>query len=75
MGGISYVRFGSQAALHGYLNSMAAFGTNPAVHEADFQNSILNDCFTQKRTFKSPEIGGNWGPLSATSGRSCAAHC
>jgi hypothetical protein len=44
---ITDVCFGSQAALHGYLSSTAAFGTNPAVHEADFQNSILNDCFTQ----------------------------
>ncbi len=44
---VAQVRLGSQAALHGYLSSTAAFGSNPAVHEADFQNSTLNDCFTQ----------------------------
>jgi hypothetical protein len=31
---------------------MAAFGTNPAVHEADFQTPILSGCFTQKRSFR-----------------------
>ncbi len=62
-------RLGSQAALHGYLSSTAAFGSNPAVHEADFQNSNLNDCFTQKRSFKSTKIDENDRPLSATSGQ------
>jgi len=44
---------------------MAASGTNPAVREVDFQNSNLNDCFTQKRSFKLFEIYYFDGLLSA----------
>jgi len=66
----SQVRFGSQAAIQGYLSSTAAFGTNPAVHEADFQTSILSGCFTQKRSFRSSETRIYDRQLTAKSGHS-----
>ncbi len=53
---IVYVRFGSLAALRSDITPTAASGAKPAVREADFQNSNLNDCFTQKRSFNLFEI-------------------
>ena len=49
------VRFGSQAVVRHHIRRLAAFGVKPAVREADFQNSYLNVCFTQKRSFRSSE--------------------
>ncbi len=44
---VGNVRSGSLAALRSDITPTAASGAKPAVREADFQNSNLNDCFTQ----------------------------
>ena len=64
------VGYGSQAALHPDITPTAASEGKPAVHEADFQTSNLNDCFTQQRPFRAEENHDNDRPLSARSGRS-----
>ncbi len=50
------VRKGSLADLLTDITPTAASGAKPADRDADFQNSNLNDCFTQKRSFKLFEI-------------------
>ncbi len=65
---VGNVRFGSLADLLTDITPTAASGAKPAVCEADFQNSNLNDCFTQKRSFKLFENHSNEGPLPARSG-------
>ncbi len=52
----SNVGYGSLADLLTNITPTAASGAKPAVREADFQNSILIDCFTQKRSFSSDEV-------------------
>ena len=44
---------------------MAASGAKLAVREADFQNSNLNDCFTQQRPFRAEENHDNERQLTA----------
>jgi len=45
-------RFGSLADPLPDITAMAASGAKPDVREGDFQNSNLNDCFHQERSFK-----------------------
>ena len=58
------VSFGSVAARQANNSPTAASGAKPAVREADFQNSNLNDCFTQQRPFRAEENHENDGQLT-----------
>jgi len=69
-GGKTAGRFGSLVDLLTNITPTAASEGKPAVREADFQNSNLNDCFTQQRPFRAEENHENEGPLTARSGPS-----
>jgi len=63
-------RFGSAADLLPDITPTAASGGYPAIQLGILENQILNVCFAQYRTFKSPKYNRNEGQLTAISGRS-----
>ena len=62
------VRFGSEAVVQHHISRTAAFGGKAAIHDADFQNSNLNDRFTQQRPFRTLENHQTDRQLTARSG-------
>jgi len=60
--------YGSVAALRANISSTAASGGKAAPQRTDFQNRILNVCFSRKRSFTLKKIRENEGLLSAISG-------
>jgi hypothetical protein len=70
---IATVRFGSLAVPRLDITSTAASGTIPVVRRGNFPVQTVSVCFYQEQSFRSLNLVGFEGQLTAKSGRSTQA--